>query len=377
MAKDYYEVLGVSRDASADEIKKAYRKVAVKYHPDKNPGDEEAEEKFKEASAAYEVLSDPEKRRRYDQFGHEAYTQQGGGGRRGGGPSVDPFAIFSQEFGGAGGGSIFDEFFGGAGGQRRRTAAAGADLRYDLEIAFEDAVFGADKTIQIPRQVTCETCGGSGCQPGTQPTRCSHCGGTGQTTMAQGFFSIRQACPYCRGTGEQVESPCPDCKGGGRVRQRKNLQIHIPAGVDTGSRLRITSEGEAGERGAPPGDLYVILHVKEHDFFKREGNDLVCEVPVSIERAALGGTIPVPTISGKAQIKVPAGCQSGAVLRLKGKGVPSLRGSGRGDQRIRIVVETPKNLSSEQKRKLEDFAEVADDSIYPKQRAFKKRLKNF
>lgn len=359
MSRDYYEVLGVDRSADAASIKKAYRKLAVKYHPDKNPGNAEAEEAFKEVSAAYEVLSDPDKRSRYDRFGHDAFTR---GGRGSAGPSVDPFDIFSQVFGN--GGSIFDSFFGGAGGGRQ-ARQGGADLRYDLEVAFEDAIFGADKTIQIPTFVACETCKGSGCRKGTSPATCGQCGGSGQVTMAQGFFSIRQTCPYCHGTGQVIGSPCRDCNGQGRVRKRKSIQIHIPAGVDTGSRLRVSGEGEIGERGGPPGDLYVVLHVQNDRVFRRDGMDLHCELPIRLELAIAGGTAVVPTIGGKAQIKVPAGTQTGTVFRLRGKGVPSIRGGGRGDLHVRIAVEIPSKLSSGQKKKIHEAIGDLKDDNYP------------
>jgi len=385
MAKDYYEILGLDRNASTEDVKKAYRKLAIQYHPDKNPGDKEAEEKFKEISEAYEVLSQPEERRKYDQLGHEAYKSgagAGAGGARGrGGPEMDPFDIFSQVFGGAGGGSVFEEFFGGGSrttGRGSRTGAQpGADLQYEMEIEFEDAVFGADKSVQIPRRVTCEKCNGSGCKPGTSMKSCSHCGGVGQISMTQGFFNIRQACPYCQGMGKMVESPCPDCGGEGRVQQKRNIQIHIPAGVDIGSRLRISGEGEAGQRGAPAGDLYVIIRVKSHEFFRRDGNDLFCDVPVPLERAILGGKVSVPTLGGKAQIKVPAGTQSGSVFRMKGKGVPSIRGGGRGDLNVRVIVEIPSNLTKDQEKAINEFAEKTSEKNYPKLKKFRQFAKKF
>lgn len=375
MAKDYYELLGVDRSADADKIKKAYRKLAVKYHPDKNPGNAEAEDKFKEVSAAYEVLSDPEKRARYDRFGHDAFTQAGRGG--GGGPHVDPFDIFSQVFGGGGGGGggIFDSFFGGGGG--RSGPQPGADLRYDMEIDFADSIFGADKKIQIPALVSCSTCGGSGCRKGTSTKTCSQCGGSGQVTMAQGFFSIRQACPACHGNGQRVESPCPTCSGQGRVRERKSIQIHIPAGVDTGSRLRVSGEGESGERGAPPGDLYVVLHVREDSVFRRDGMDLSCDLPVRLETALFGGSVLVPTIGGKAQIKLPAGTQTGTVFRLRGKGVPSIRGGGRGDLHVRIVVETPVKISSKLRKEIAPLLEQLDGDHYPRGTKFAESAKTY
>ncbi|NOY81808.1 MAG: molecular chaperone DnaJ [Kiritimatiellaeota bacterium] len=369
MPKDYYEVLGVDRSATAEELKKAYRRLAIKYHPDKNPGDKEAEERFKEASEAYQVLSDPAKRSQYDQFGHEAFVSgQHGAGR---GAGFDPFDIFQQVFGG----SFFESFMGG--GRSREAARDGADLRYDLQIDFEEAVFGADKEISIPRAETCTRCKGTGCEPGTSRRRCPQCGGTGQITMAQGFFSIRQRCPVCAGTGEKIESPCRDCRGEGRVQKRKRIQIHIPAGVDTGARLRVAGEGEAGRRGGSRGDLYVVLHVRDHEIFQREDNDLYCEVPVPFTTAALGGTIKVPTVSGTAEVRVPPGTQSGTVFRLRGKGIPSLRGYGRGDQHVRVIVEVPVHLSAKQKEKLREFQEMTADSSYPRMRTFMAKARKF
>lgn len=368
MAKDYYEILSVDRSASADQIKKAYRKLAVKYHPDKNPGDKEAEEKFKEVSTAYGVLSDEKKRQQYDQFGHDAFVNRGGGRQ---GQTVDPFDIFSQVFGGG----MFDSFFGGgAGGGRTQR---GADLRYDMEIEFEDAVFGTDTTVQIPRAVHCEHCGGSGAAPGTSSRTCSQCGGSGQVAMAQGFFSVRQTCPYCRGQGQVVESPCSQCGGEGRVQRRKRIQIHIPAGVDTGSRLRVPGEGEAGPRGAATGDLYVVIHVREHEIFTREGSDIHCEIPVPFATVALGGTVKVPTLSGTAQVKIPAGTQHGAVFRLRGKGVPSVRGGGRGSQHVHIIVEVPTKLNADQREKLQAFDDACSEDSYPRLKKFLAKAKQF
>lgn len=369
MANDYYETLGVGRSATQDDIKKAYRKLAIKYHPDKNPGDKEAEESFKEVSAAYEVLSDEQKRRKYDQFGHEAYTRSG----RGGGETVDPFDIFAQFFGGSG----FDSFFGGGSSRQQSGPQPGADLRYNLQIDFEDAVFGADREIEIPRAETCSRCSGSGCEEGTSRRSCTSCHGTGQVTMAQGFFSIRQRCPNCRGTGEVIETPCRQCNGEGRVQKKKRIQIRIPAGVDTGSRLRVAGEGEAGRRGGPCGDLYVVMHVREHDVFERDGEDLFCEVPLAFHLAALGGKIQVPTVGGPAELKIPAGTQSGTVFRLRGKGIPSLRGYGRGDEHVRVVIEVPTNLNGAQKEKLQEFGDSCDERVHPKLRAFLKKAKRF
>ncbi len=378
MAKNYYDILTVAKSATQDEIKKAYRKMAVKYHPDKNPGDKTAEEKFKEVSQAYEILGDKDKREQYDRVGHEAYTRKGYGGAGGGAGFHDPFDLFSQVFGG--GGSIFDSFFGGGGGSTRNRNAprAGADLRYDLQIEFEDAVFGAEKTIQIPRADNCSRCKGNGCEPGTSRKTCKKCGGTGQVSMTQGFFSIRQPCTACHGSGEIIEKKCRSCSGAGKVNKKHNIKIKIPAGVNTGSRLRVTGEGEAGTRGGPSGDLYVVLHVGDHNLFEREGDDIICEVPLDFVIAAIGGTLEVPTVSGVAKLKIPAGTQSNSVFRLRGKGIPSLRGYGRGDQHVRVFIEVPKNISSEQKKKLLEFSGCSNkDKDYPITKAFLEKAKKF
>ena len=363
MAKDYYETLEVSKTATADEIKKAYRKLAIKYHPDKNPGNKEAEERFKEISQAYEVLSDPEKRRQYDQFGHEAYTQRGGAG--GGNYSYQQAQdIFSQFFGGGGaGGFSFEDLFGGGSHRSNPNGAVpGDDLRYDLEIDFEDAMYGAEKTINIQRLTECPDCHGSGCEPGTGRKTCPRCGGSGSQVMSQGFFSVRQPCSACQGTGQIIEKPCRKCRGQGRVREEKPLPIRIPPGVDNGNQLRIGGKGNAGLRGGPAGDLYIFIHVRSSSVFKREGDDLLCEVPIPFAVAVAGGVVEVPTISGKTKLKVPAGTQSGSVLRLKGKGAPSLRGGSRGNLHLRMVVESPVGLNSEQLKLLNAF----NDSLAPK-----------
>ncbi len=378
MSTDYYDILGVNKSTPASEIKKAYRKLAVKYHPDKNQGDKAAEDKFKEISQAYEVLSDKKKRAQYDQYGHDAFTNSGGASAGGG--FHDPYDIFSQVFGGGGGGggSIFEDLFGGGGSRRSASAVRdGSDLRYDLEIDFEDAVYGADKKIQIPRLDSCSTCKGSGCAPGSSKVTCTRCGGSGQVSMAQGFFSIRQTCPSCGGAGQMIKKPCPKCSGDGRVRVEKSLQIHIPPGVDTGSRLRVAGEGEGGYRGGRSGDLYVVIHVKQHGVFQREGNDILCELPIDFPLAAMGGVVDVPTVTGKAKMKIPEGTQSGTVLRIRGKGVPSLRGGGRGDQHVRIFVETPKGLSKEQKKALKEFSEASNPKNYPEQESFLKKANPF
>ena len=380
--EDYYDLLGVSKTASDTEIKKAYRKLAIKYHPDKNQGDKEAEEKFKKISQAYEVLSDKSKRSQYDQFGHEAFTS---GGRSthgfGGGGFHDPMDVFSQFFGGSGGGgsSFFEDLFGGGGGRRSASSAVdGADLRYDMEIDFEDAVYGADKKITIPRMGGCDKCNSTGCEPGSGRKTCTRCGGSGQVALSQGIFSVRQTCPSCQGAGEIVEKPCRKCRGTGRVHTEKKLQIHIPPGVDTGSRLRVSGEGESGLRGGRTGDLYVFIHVRKHNIFHREGNDIICELPISYATAALGGVVEVPTISGKAKMKIPAGTQNATILRLKGKGVPALRGGSRGNMHVKIFVEVPLKLSKEQKAELEKFdATLEDSKNHPLKAGFESKAKPF
>ena len=371
---DYYETLGISKGASADEIKKAYRKLAVKYHPDKNPGDKEAEEKFKEVSAAYETLSNPDKRRQYDQFGHDAYTRSGGGA---GGAGFNAQDIFSQFFGGGGFGG-FEDLFGG--GSRRANPNApqqGEDLRYAVEIDFEDAMYGVDKKINVSRYETCEKCSGSGCAGGTGKKTCTRCGGSGTLNISQGFFSVRQPCPNCSGTGQIIDKPCSSCHGQGRVKTSAPLQIHIPAGVDNGTQIRVPGKGSSGLRGGGPGDLYVVMRVRPSAVFEREENDLLCEVPIPFAVAAAGGEIDVPTISGKAKIRVPAGTQSYAMLRLKGKGAPSVRGGGRGDLHIRLIVETPSGLSKEQLELLEKFNASLTEKNNRRQKEFAERAKNF
>lgn len=380
MAKDFYQVLGVSRDASQNDIKKAYRKLALKYHPDKNQGDKEAESKFKEISAAYEVLSDENKRSKYDRFGHDAFVNSGGGSAAGG----DPFDIFSQVFGGGSGGgsSIFDQLFGGGGGgggggSRRRGPAPGADLRFDLELTFEEAVFGCKKKIKLTKSETCGTCKGNGAEPGSKIIKCSYCKGAGQVTMTQGFFSVRQECPQCHGGGESFEKKCGTCDGHGAVRKKKDISVTVPEGVDTGNRMRVRGEGDAGARGGPSGDLYVIMHVREHDIFTRKDNDIQCEVPISFATATLGGSIEVPTLYGRANLKIAPGTQSGTVLRMRGKGIKSLHGGSRGDQHVRVVVEIPTNLNLEQQNALEAFAEACGDTVHPMKDSFIEKAKRW
>lgn len=373
---DFYETLGVAKNASADEIKKAYRKLAIKYHPDKNPGNKEAEEKFKEVSAAYETLGNPEKRSQYDQLGHDAYTRSGGGGGAGGFNYQQAQDIFSQFFGG-GGGFGFEDLFGGGRRADPHAPQRGEDLRYALEIDFETAMYGDDKKINVTRLENCDSCGGSGCAPGSGRKSCPRCKGSGMLNISQGFFSVRQPCPNCSGTGQIIEKPCPKCHGEGRVRSTAPLSIHIPAGVDDGSSLRVSGKGSAGLRGGPAGDLYVILRVRPSNVFQRDENDLLCEVPIPFALAAAGGDLFVPTISGKTRIKVPAGTQSGTILRIKGKGAPSLRGGGRGDLHVRLLVETPVGLSREQQELLEKFNASLTPKNQKRQSEFAERARNF
>jgi molecular chaperone DnaJ len=379
MAKrDYYEVLGVGKDASAEDIKKAYRKMAVKYHPDKNPGDKTAEEKFKELSEAYEALSDPQKRAAYDQYGHAAFDARArasrGFGGGGGGGFHDPFEIFREVFGGGGGGGgIFDEFFGGR--QDPTQPQRGDDLRYNLEITFEEAAIGCEKEINVSKPERCDVCQGSGVEAGAKTKTCPTCHGRGQVVTARGIFSIAQTCPTCQGAGRTVDKPCKSCHGAGRRDKSSKIKLRIPAGVDTGSRLRSAGNGEAGLRGGPPGDLYVVIHVKPHDIFQREGDDLLCEVPVSFVQATLGAEVEVPTLNGKATIKVPAGTQPGTMFRIKGKGVKNVQGYGHGDLHVRVDVEVPTHLSSAQRAKLQEFADLCSGSESPKIQGFFERAK--
>jgi len=343
--RDYYEVLGVSRNASEADIKKAYRRLAMKYHPDRNPGPE-GEVKFKEAKAAYEVLSDPKQRSAYDQFGHAGVEAGAGFGGRPG----DFGGGFSDIFG-----DVFGDIFGGRTGGRR--AHRGADLRYDLALSLEEAVAGKEVKIRIPTLVECQFCGGTGAKPGTKPKTCPTCSGAGQVRMQQGFFSIQQTCPQCRGSGNVIEEACSHCNGQGRVQEQKTLSVKVPAGVDTGDRIRLSGEGERGELGGPSGDLYVQIQVKEHPIFTREDNNLFCEVPISFVAAALGGELHVPTLDGKVNLKVPPGTQTGKMFRMRGKGVKPVRGGPVGDLICRVLVETPVNLTERQKDLLREFDE--------------------
>jgi len=375
MAKrDYYEVLEVSREASAEEIKKSYRKLAVKYHPDKNPGDHAAEEKFKELGEAYEALSDPEKRAAYDQYGHAAFDPRHRARSAGG--FHDPFDIFREVFGGAAGGSIFENLFGGGQHDPSRPQR-GDDLRYDLEISLEEAALGCEKEISVTKLDRCDTCHGSGAEAGSKLKNCATCGGRGQVLMSRGIFSIAQTCPNCKGAGRILEKPCKTCHGNGKHERSSKIKLKIPPGVDAGSRLRSSGNGEAGFRGGPSGDLYVVLHVKEHEIFKRDGDDLICEMPVSFVQAALGTEIEVPTLEGKASVKIPAGTQPGAVFRVKGKGVKNLQGYGHGDLHVRVQVEVPTRLNHEQKTKLSEFAALCDGKEAPLVQGFFDKAKKF
>jgi len=350
MAKrDYYEVLGVQRNASEAELKKAFKRLAMKHHPDRNPDDVAAEEKFKEAKEAYEILGDEQKRAAYDQFGHAGVEAGVGGGHPGDGASFSD--IFGDVFG-----DIFSGGGGPGGGQRR--ARRGADLRYNLELSLADAVRGTTVKIRVPTSVVCSTCGGSGAKKGSRPEQCTTCGGVGQVRMQQGFFSLQQTCPQCQGAGQMIKDPCGNCHGQGRIQEHKTLSVKVPAGVDNGDRIRLSGEGEAGERGAPSGDLYVQIAVKEHPLFVRDENNLYCEVPISFVTAAIGGSLEVPTLDGKVKLKIPAETQTGKMFKLRGKGVKSVRGGSVGDLLCRVQIETPVNLSSKQKELLKHFDET-------------------
>ena len=378
--RDYYEVLGVSKTATQDELKKAYRKLARKYHPDLNKDNEEAAEKFKECNEAYSVLSDDQKRAQYDQFGHAAFENggMGGGGGFGGAGGFGGF-------GGSGMEDIFDMFFGGQGGRGGNRAKSGpqrgADLRFDLEISFEEAAFGLEKEINLYRDETCDHCHGEGAEPGSKVESCPECNGTGYVRFTQntmfGQMVNERPCSRCRGEGKIISEPCKECRGKGTVKRNKKLKVKIPAGVDNGSRLRVSGEGEAGAKGGPNGDLYVYLYVKPHKFFERDGTTVLCEVPINIVQATLGADIKVPTLDGQVTMKVPEGTQPGKVLRLKGKGIPSLRGGSRGDQLVRIKVVVPTKLSDKQKDALRKFADISKDNINPEEKSFMDKVKDF
>ncbi len=365
--RDYYEVLGVDRSASDQEIKKAYRRIAMKYHPDRNPDDADADAKFKEATEAYEVLSDGEKRGAYDQFGHAGVDpSMGGGGFQGG--------SFSDIFG-----DVFGDIFGGGGG-RRQGPQRGSDLRYTLEVSLEDAVRGSTAEIRVPSLQHCEPCDGSGAKPGSSPITCGSCGGSGQVRTQQGFFQVQQTCPKCRGRGQTISDPCVECRGQGLVEKTKTLSVKVPPGVDTGDRIRLSGEGEAGPSGGPPGDLFVQIAVRQHALFERDGRHLYCEVPISFADAALGGELEVPTLDGRVKLKIPSETQTGKMFRLRGKGVKPVRGGPVGDLLCRAVVETPVNLTKEQRILLEDFRKALQEGgeqQSPRQTSWFEGVKNF
>ena len=375
MSKDFYELLGVGRDASPEDLKKAYRKLAIQFHPDKNPGNKEAEEKFKEISAAYEVLSDEKKKAQYDRLGHDGWTRSGGGSA-GGGAGHDPFDIFSQVFG-QGGGGIFDQLFGGQGGGRRGGPQPGNDLQVNLELTFEEAVFGCTKDIQVPRTEDCAPCKGSGAEAGSKIVTCPYCKGHGAVSVSQGFFQIRQECPRCQGSGKHIEKACSSCRGQGKVRREKPQHLKIPAGVDSGNKMRVSEGGDAGSKGGPAGDLFVVIHVREHELFRRDGDELHCDVPIHFATACLGGQVEVPTLSGKSSVKIPPGTQSGTVFRLRGKGIKSVRSSAPGDQFVKVIVEIPTNLDAKQTEALKAFADACGNDVHPMEESFFQKAKRF
>ncbi|MBL7179702.1 MAG: molecular chaperone DnaJ [Desulfobacterales bacterium] len=350
--RDYYEILGVNRNATQDELKSSYRKLALKYHPDRNPGNKEAEEAFKEASEAYEVLQDSQKRRIYDQFGHQGLEGSGFSGFSG---FEDIFASF---------GSIFEDIFGFGSGQRSRTRTQrGSDLRYDLTLDFMKAAFGIETQINVEKMEVCPTCQGSSCEPGTYPETCAACRGSGQVSRSQGFFTVRTTCPQCRGNGQTISTPCKGCRGAGQVMVNKTVSVKIPAGVDNGSRLRLTGEGAAGVYGGPPGDLYVFIHVQPHDFFQRDNTDVICQVEISFVQAALGADITVPTLKSKKTLEIPQGTQPGDLFRFRGEGIPSLRTGHRGEQIIQVVIKTPTNLNKKQRSLLKEFEKIESGKL--------------
>ncbi|WP_336055002.1 molecular chaperone DnaJ [Nitratireductor sp. CH_MIT9313-5] len=367
MKADFYETLSVSRNADEKELKSAFRKLAMKYHPDRNPGDEEAERKFKEINEAYETLRDPQKRAAYDRFGHAAFENGGMGG--------------GQGFGGGGFADIFEDIFGDMMGARQRRSASrdrGADLRYNMEISLEEAFTGKTAQIHVPTSIACDECSGSGAKPGTSPSQCGLCHGSGRVRAAQGFFSIERTCPQCHGRGQTISDPCAKCSGQGRVTEERQLSVNIPAGIEDGTRIRLAGEGEAGLRGGPSGDLYIFLSVKPHEFFQRDGADLYCKVPISMTTAALGGAFEVATLDGtQTRVKVPEGTQNGRQFRLRGKGMPILRQPQVGDLYIQVAVETPQNLNKKQRDLLEEFERISSKENSPQSTGFFSRMKDF
>ena len=368
--RDYYEVLSVERTATEEEIKRSYRKLAVQFHPDKNPEDPHAEEKFKELGEAYDVLMDADKRSAYDRFGHAAFAQGTAAGRG----FHDPFDIFREVFGGGGG--IFETFFGGGGGSTE-DRHRGSDLRYDMQVTLEEAAFGVEKEIEIRKLDSCDRCKGTGAEGGSRSINCPTCGGRGQVISSRGFFQVSQTCPRCRGVGQIIEKPCRDCGGEGRVEKPSRIKLKIPPGIAEGSRLRSSGNGEAGIRGGADGDLYVVIHVQAHPIFHREEDNLYCEVPIPFSLAAIGGEVPVPTLDGKAHVKIPAGTQGGQMFKLRGKGIVNINGRERGDLLARMIVEVPTRLNAEQKQKLKEFADLMGEENTPLRKSFFDRAKEF
>ena len=370
--RDYYEVLGVAKDADENTIKRAYRKLAMKYHPDRNPDDEKAAENFREVTEAYEVLTDSNKRARFDQYGHAGVDEQmqdfwG----RGGAQDSHAFRDFGDMFG-----DVFGDMFGGRGGGAR--TARGADLRYNLTLTLEEAASGREVELKIPKHESCTTCKGNGARPGSNPVPCNTCGGHGQVQMQQGFFAVRRTCPTCQGAGTRIDSPCLDCGGAGRVKVTKKLKIKVPAGVYDGAQVRVSGEGEPGQHGSPAGDLYVVIALKAHSIFEREGADLYCTMPVTFPQATLGAEVDAPTLNGRVKIKIPAGTEGGRVFRLRGHGVPDVRaGSQKGDLYVRVQIAVPKKMSSRQEQLLREFANEAGDDVYPERSSFLGKVKDF
>lgn len=380
--RDYYEVLQVSRDADGSTIKKSYRKLAIKFHPDKNPDDPEAEDKFKEIGEAYEILMDDQKRAAYDRYGHRAFSQGTGASAGAGGfGGADPFDIFREVFsggGGGGGGSIFDEIFGGGGAARSERRKRGADLRHDLQITLEEAASGVEKELKIERLVECESCQATGAAGGSSDVRsCSTCGGVGQVITSRGFFQVQQTCPDCNGSGESISNPCRECAGEGRVKGSSRIKLKIPPGIMEGGRLRSLGHGEAGRQGGTGGDLYVVIHIKEHEVFERDESDLHCEVPLPFTLAALGGELIVPTLNGKASVKVAPGTQTNTVFRLRDKGLPDLQTGRKGDLLVNVQVEVPVKLSKDQEKLLKEFADTITDKNHPVGESFFAKAKRF
>jgi len=367
--RDYYEILDVAKDADTNTIKRAYRKLAMKYHPDRNKDDDTAAEKFREATEAYEVLTDETKRSRYDRYGHAGVDDQMGGFGAGGFQDSHAFRDFGDLFG-----DVFGEAFGFGG---RQQSNRGADLRYDLSISLEEAAAGKEVELEIPRHAHCDTCNGSGARPGTNPVPCATCGGHGQVQMSQGFFAVRRTCPACHGSGKKIESPCISCGGSGRKKVTKNLKVKIPAGVYHGAQVRVSGEGEAGEQGGPSGDLYIVVTLKPHKIFERDGADLYCSMPITFPQATLGAEVDAPTLHGKIKIRIPAGTESGRVFRLRGNGVPDVRTHQTGDLYVKVHIAVPKKMSSKQEELLRQFADEAGDEVYPERSSFLGKVKDF